>query len=946
MINTRYLLYISTCLLISGNVQASDIKLTYDSSDIFSHGLALHTQIHTPYELKPIPLSNPDNSVKLASVCSVNGGGSCGILSFNSMDLDDDFQCKDEGYVKVCPDGQIPDESALCPYNKSYFKCRDAIDECDEGYSATECSDEQVKETSYQNEAGNTCYKCRDKTCAEGGYSDSITSCQKGTEISFANKTCYQDVSDKTCEDGGYSASCPTNQEGTPVSYCGKSCYSGCKQPSCEDGGYFKEPPTNNVCKDITYYGQTCKTDCKQPDCSDGGYKKEPPTNQVCTPVSYYGTKCFDNCYQPTCDNGGFLDAQPDGKTCAKTEYYGRNCYKDCVENTCSVENCKECADDSNTKCKICEDNYELDEYYGTCYEDGYQTCCAKTYDSHVSLTGLYKQSTNKFQGCGMLSTFGPCGNYCVTPACSSFTGTFSPTKGNISQCDTLKSTSHLNTNRYFFTGQAFEVLTKDLNCSSIDVDYSNSSYGVVLTSPAYWSGTQKPSQTYFNEQTGNRPGELYNQPKKPNTVNVTVKSYTTPVSPSDSMISSFINVNLTATDKIVLSRGASLSNSVLTAPEIHIKGSVTLINSTIIADNIYIYSDASISAYYLEEALYIWWQEHNGVTQDSYRCSSTTYTDSSLIKESFIGSLNRPAAFHRVNDDTFHTIKDENEFNYSPIGNYLSNLTIYGYNAEEEPIFSEAVIVPTTDYHASGSVQMFNITVNDISGKGKSNLFYRFHTAKPDNNTFSSGKLTYVGDINNRSKTFYEQIKNNSYFSASDSCELGTAKDMVEYQELNYDNVTCKLYGLREKDDQDVAEYNNYCSASSEGYDEEMCSYTAFICQKNQQLYQESGQKLECYDCKVRYCIDHSFDEDYKGQTNIECSQYILDSYSYSGNKDMGPLCIKASSSETPEEACKRLEDVVLLEHDGIITSTPNQSFPTDEGACVVCETDFSKWN
>ena len=945
MINTRYLLYISTCLLISGNVQASDIKLTYDSSDIFSHGLALHTQIHTPNELKPIPLFNPDNSVKLASVCSVNGGGSCGILSFNSMDLDDDFQCKDEGYVKVCPDGKIPDESALCPYNKSYFKCRDAVDECDEGYSATECSDEQVKETSYQNEAGNTCYKCRDKTCAEGGYSDSITSCQKGTEISFANKTCYKEISDKTCEDLGYHSSVPANNKCTTVTECGKSCQKDCHQPTCEEENLFSACPANHTCTETTSYGKTCYKDDGQPKCSAGGYKNDIPTNQVCTPIDYYGNRCFDNCYQPTCDNGGFLDAQPDGKTCTKTEYYGRNCYKDCVENTCSVENCKECADDSNTKCKICEDNYEL--YDGTCYEDGYQTCCTTTYSSHVSLAGLYKQSTNKFQGCSMLSTFGPCGNYCVTPACSSFTGIFSPTKDNISQCDGLKSTSHLNTNREFFTGQAFQVLTKDLNCSSIDVDYSNSSYGVVLTSPAYWAGTERPNKDYFNQQKneGKRPGELYEVPDKPNTVNITVKSYTTPVSPSDNMGSSFININLTATDKIVLSRGAALSNSVLTAPEIHIKGEVSLINSTIIADNIYIYSDASIVAYYGEEALYINWQKHNGIIQDSYRCASTYYTNSGNIRESFIGSINRPAAFHRVNDDTFHTIKDENEFNYSPIGNYLSNLTIYGYNAEEEPIFSEAVIVPTTDYHSNGNVQMFNITINDMSGKGKSNLFYRFHTAKPDNSTFSSGKLIYLGDINNRSKTFYEQIKNNSYVSASDRCELGTAKDMVEYQELNYDNVTCKLYGLREKDDGDVSDYNRYCSASSEEYDEYECSYTNFVCKKDEKLYQDSGQKLECYDCKVRYCIDHDFDEDYKGQTNIECSRYIVDNYSYSGNQNIGPLCIKASSSETPEEACKRLEDVVLLEHDGIITSTPNQSFPTDEGACVVCETDFSKW-
>ena len=310
MINTKYLLYISTCLLVSGNVQASNIKLTYDSSDIFSHGLALHTQLHTPNELKPIPLSNPNNAVKLAAVCAVGGGG-CNNLTFgssgNSMNLDGGTQCTDDGYVKTCPSGQVKDDNNLCPYNSSYFKCRNAENKCKSGYvlDNLQCPPGQNQDVTdtYTNEAGNTCVLCRVQTCEDGGYSDSITSCQKGTPVSFAFQTCYQDVTDKTCEDMGYLSSEPENNICVPVTECGKSCQKGCYQPTCEDGGYKSGIPDDNIC----------------------------------TQVDYYGNKCFNNCYQPTCDNGGYLNAQPAGQTCTPIAYYGRNCFQNDCKNVTLV---------------------------------------------------------------------------------------------------------------------------------------------------------------------------------------------------------------------------------------------------------------------------------------------------------------------------------------------------------------------------------------------------------------------------------------------------------------------------------------------------------------------------------------------------------------------------------------------------------------------------------
>ena len=299
-----------------------------------------------PYNPAFSKCREPDNTCKtdysltecssdqiLVDSYSNEAGNTC----YQCYDKPDELKCEEEGYVNACPSGKIKDENNICPYTSSYFKCREPNNSCDDGYAQSACTSEQVKENSYTNEAGNTCYQCRDKTCAEGGYATSLTSCQNGTAFSFANKTCYKDISDKTCEDGGYSSSCSTNQEGTSVSYCGKNCYSGCKQPSCEDGGYLSNTPANNVCKDITYYGRTCKTDCKQPSCSDGGYKNGIPTNNVCTQVDYYGTKCFKDCYQPTCDNGGYKDAVPSNQTCTPVTYYGRNCQKDCEPNEIQI---------------------------------------------------------------------------------------------------------------------------------------------------------------------------------------------------------------------------------------------------------------------------------------------------------------------------------------------------------------------------------------------------------------------------------------------------------------------------------------------------------------------------------------------------------------------------------------------------------------------------------
>ena len=164
MINTKFLLLASACVLLSSSSQASEAEnLTFS----YSGSLLVNTYTltpHTPMELKPI--SSLDNLAKLAAVCALGGGG-CSGMSFgssgNSTGLDTGSQCKDEGFVQSCPAGYVKDVNNICPHNPSYFKCRKADDSCKSGYSQTECDENETLVGSYQNEAGNTCYQCFEK---------------------------------------------------------------------------------------------------------------------------------------------------------------------------------------------------------------------------------------------------------------------------------------------------------------------------------------------------------------------------------------------------------------------------------------------------------------------------------------------------------------------------------------------------------------------------------------------------------------------------------------------------------------------------------------------------------------------------------------------------------------------------------------------------------------
>ena len=336
MINTKYLLLASACVLLSSSSQASEAEnLTFSYSGSPLVNTYTYTT-HTPMELEPISHFNPNNAVKLAAVCAV-GGGRCNGLGFgdnpNSVNLDKNLLCENDGYVRSCGYGYVKDSNSLCPYNKSYFKCRICSHECASG-TLKACNNQQIQTETSTNDCLETCYQCRDKTCAEGGYAASLTSCQNGTAFSFANKTCYKDVSDKTCEDGGYKS----------------------------------DVPINNVCTAVTYCNKICHKDCYQPACEEGGYKSAVPTNYVCSPVSYYGRTCYQNCYQPQCTAGGYLDAQPSGQFCTAETYFGRTCYKQCCDAATYKYDESNCSGDKEPAGNSCGGKYDACETICRCY--------------------------------------------------------------------------------------------------------------------------------------------------------------------------------------------------------------------------------------------------------------------------------------------------------------------------------------------------------------------------------------------------------------------------------------------------------------------------------------------------------------------------------------------------------------------------------------------------
>ena len=765
-----------------------------------------------------------------------------------------------------------------------------------------------------------------------------LTGCKSGYTLS--GNACVA----ATCSalNSSYKTSVPNNSFCTKISANGLTCYKDCKTVSCS--GYNVSCPSGMLSNTYASNGITYQACSECPVVQSSSF-----TKYNCTPkckisqcpdkqkLNDAGTACIDK--DDNCPNGYYKSCETGIETTVTPKYTeaGTACYQ-CKAKTpaCKVPHCKKCSSSTSNYCTTCEDGYELSTdrktcreisqcelkgyyneeraayYYGDDYEckltpklDDGTVCFSDCYTPYAccngltALSGKYLPKKDKFSTCSKPSiSTTACGTYCLSSGCpNNNVLTSCPAEFSIESCDSLdKDRLRLNQiSSPCLYKYNFLKFSTSLDCSGKDVDFSD----------AYWTGLFPPRVTrdYSNSA---------NTSKTVNRVSLKVKSYVSPTYSGFSMSS----IDLTATDKVVLSAGF-LADTTITAPKVYIQGNLGMAHSKIIADDIYIAKGVSIGVGgSIDVVTYVIPSNINYSTYTQCSDAPGTYGEyGGTYYEAAIGTPERPAAFH------FDTTAPKNDqTDYGVIQMYIHNLTIYGYNAENTPIFSEAVIW-SDDYHTTG--RSANLTISDIEGKSQSNLFYRFHTQDGNSSgSFLEGKLVYEGSLNGKNQQLCQKIKENSYLytdgSSSNICSLASAADRVECNEVDYSKATCAMFGYEEQEQGGA------------------------VCTRNEDLYQKSGQQLECYECIPEYCM-YGYEETYKSGM---CENYIYDTY-----PDKELWCAEVSAGQNQEQVCKTMQDAWIKAEGEEVkydTVTPITTLPYayDENGnenlsgkkCVVC--------
>ena len=192
---------------------------------------------------------------------------------YKSCKKDADKACKDAGYVSSCPDGYVKDETQVCPYSDSYYKCK--CNPCNGyTYTLTEATAQGYVTDGSCNSCGTTKYKRKENPCS--GY----LTCECGGEIGTP-----------TCKSGSI----------TKYQTCKTCCEYKCSETTCPDGYICeKETCSNKYCitgcaVDYTDWCTAPITDCgalgytKTADQCPSGYLKCPYGETVFCPTE---TKC------------------------------------------------------------------------------------------------------------------------------------------------------------------------------------------------------------------------------------------------------------------------------------------------------------------------------------------------------------------------------------------------------------------------------------------------------------------------------------------------------------------------------------------------------------------------------------------------------------------------------------------------------------------------------
>ena len=238
----------SRCLSLSALLASTFIMPTaaMDLTSAPLNGFPTHTHTYTPVP-EPASLAN---SYKTAAVCFL-GFGNCGKdQSFSkgdsSYERNPSDMCREEGYaVTSCSLPKYP--SGQCPYDPSLYKsCKDdTARACKEAGFNTSCGSGYIKDNSQICPYNSSYYKCKCNPCdgytytlaqatADGYVADGSCNSCGTTKYKRKNNPCAGFL---TCECGGQIGT-QTCKSGSATKYqvCKPCCENRCSQTSCPDG--------------------------------------------------------------------------------------------------------------------------------------------------------------------------------------------------------------------------------------------------------------------------------------------------------------------------------------------------------------------------------------------------------------------------------------------------------------------------------------------------------------------------------------------------------------------------------------------------------------------------------------------------------------------------------------------------------------------------------------
>lgn len=278
------------------------------------NGFPTHTHTYTPVP-EPASLAN---SYKTAAVCFL-GFGNCGKdQSFSkgdsSYERNPSDMCREEGYaVTSCSLPKYP--SGQCPYDPSLYKsCKDdTARACKEAGFNTSCGSGYIKDNSQICPYNSSYYKCKCNPCdgyaytlaqatADGYVADGSCNSCGTTKYKRKNNPCTGFL---TCECGGQIGT-QTCKSGSVTKYavCKTCCENKCSETTCPAGYVCElEACSNKYC--ITGCAVNYTDWCTQPiaDCGTLGYTK---TADQC-PDGYLKCPYGDTVFCPNVPKAGYI---------------------------------------------------------------------------------------------------------------------------------------------------------------------------------------------------------------------------------------------------------------------------------------------------------------------------------------------------------------------------------------------------------------------------------------------------------------------------------------------------------------------------------------------------------------------------------------------------------------------------------------------------------------